>query len=166
MRWPSALLLQLIRTQMSFCGLFSFSYFCAFSWFHCSKWSLGVVQKCGLVFLHAGGCDVPLLVSHKLCSDMSAVSHEFNVNEPLIYIKGVGREDWEFGISRGKLLYIGWINNKVLLYSTGNYSQYPVINHHGKEYEKSVCVCVCVCVYNHFAIQLKLTQHCKSTILQ
>ena len=23
-----------------------------------------------------------------------------------------------------------------LLYSTGNYIQYPVINHHGKEYEK------------------------------
>ena len=30
-----------------------------------------------------------------------------------------------------KLLYIGWIN-KVLLYSTGNYIQYPVINHKGK----------------------------------
>ena len=30
-------------------------------------------------------------------------------------------KDWEFGISRCKLLYIGWINNKVLLYSTGNY---------------------------------------------
>ena len=44
--------------------------------------------------------------------------------------------DWEFGISRCKLLYIGWINNKVLLYSTGNYIQCPVINHNGKEYEK------------------------------
>ena len=42
--------------------------------------------------------------------------------------------DWEFGISRCKLLYIEWINNKVLLYSTGNYIQYPVINHNGKEY--------------------------------
>ena len=30
-------------------------------------------------------------------------------------------KDWEFGISRCKLVYIGWINNKVLLYSTGNY---------------------------------------------
>ena len=29
--------------------------------------------------------------------------------------------------------YIGWINNEVLLYSTGNYIQYPVINHNGKE---------------------------------
>ena len=41
--------------------------------------------------------------------------------------------DWEFGISRCKLLYIEWINHRVLLYSTGNYIQYPVINHNGKE---------------------------------
>ena len=40
------------------------------------------------------------------------------------------------GISRYRQLYRGWINNKVLLYSTGNYIQYPVINHNGKEYEK------------------------------
>ena len=39
---------------------------------------------------------------------------------------------WEFGISRCKLLYIGWINNKVLLYGTGNHIQYPIINHNGK----------------------------------
>ena len=52
---------------------------------------------------------------------------------------GVGRrKDWEFGISRGKLLYTGWINNKVLLYSTGNYIQYPVTSHNGKEYEKTI----------------------------
>ena len=49
---------------------------------------------------------------------------------------GEGGMDWEFGISRCKLFYIAWINNKVLLYSTGKYIQYPVINHHSKEYEK------------------------------
>ena len=43
--------------------------------------------------------------------------------------------DWEFGISRCKLLHREW-KNKVLLCSTGNYIQYPVINHDGKEYEK------------------------------
>ena len=31
-----------------------------------------------------------------------------------------------------KLLYIEWINNKVLLYSTGNYIQNPITNHDGK----------------------------------
>ena len=37
--------------------------------------------------------------------------------------------DWEFGISRCKLTYREWVKNKVLLYSTGNYIQYPMINH-------------------------------------
>ena len=50
--------------------------------------------------------------------------------------QGGGGMDWEFEISRCKPLYIEWINNKVLLDSTGNYIQYPVINHNGKEYEK------------------------------
>ena len=47
-----------------------------------------------------------------------------------------GEKDWEFGTSRCKLSYIEWINNKILLHSTGNYIQYPVINHNGKQYEK------------------------------
>ena len=42
----------------------------------------------------------------------------------------------EFGIDMYTLLHLKWINNKVLLYSTGNYFQYPVINHNGKDYEK------------------------------
>ena len=75
--------------------------------------------------------------------------------------EGGGRA-WEFGISKCKRLYIEWINNTVLLYSTGNYIQYPVINHNGKEYEKEY-----IYIYNnHFAVQQKLTQHCKSPILQ
>ena len=28
--------------------------------------------------------------------------------------------DWELGVSRCKLSCMGWVNNKVLLYSTGN----------------------------------------------
>ena len=64
----------------------------------------------------------------------------------------------EFGISLRKLLYIEWINSKILLHSIGNYIQYPVINHHRKEYEKGH-------IYmSHLAIQQKLT-HCKSTTL-
>ena len=44
--------------------------------------------------------------------------------------KGEGVEggmEWNVGVSRCELLYIEWINNKVLLYSTENYSQYPMI---------------------------------------
>ena len=48
--------------------------------------------------------------------------------------EGGGGIEWEFGVSRCKLLYIEWINNKALLYSIGNYIQYPVINHNEKEY--------------------------------
>ena len=42
--------------------------------------------------------------------------------------------DWEFGVGRCKLLYLEWINIKELTYSTGNYTEYPVINHNGREY--------------------------------
>ena len=58
---------------------------------------------------------------------------------------GGGGMNWEFGVSRCKLLYTGQINNNVLLYSTGNYIQYPVINDNGKEYVKNV---VYIYVYN------------------
>ena len=69
--------------------------------------------------------------------------------------------DWELVVSRCKLLYMEWINNRVLLYSTENYIQYLVINHNGKKYEKEY-------IYvklNHLAVQQKLTEHCISTIL-
>ena len=42
--------------------------------------------------------------------------------------------EWEVEVSRCKLLYIEWINNKVLPLSTEDYIQYPMINHNGKEY--------------------------------
>ena len=54
---------------------------------------------------------------------------------------GGSGKDQEFGISRCKLPYIRWINNKTLLQSTRNYIQNPMINHNGKEYEKICCCC-------------------------
>lgn len=48
----------------------------------------------------------------------------------------------EFGMSRCKLLHIGWVNNTVLLCSTRNYIQYPVITNNGKEYKKSMYIYV------------------------
>ena len=47
--------------------------------------------------------------------------------------------DWEFGVGICTLLHLKWINNKVLLYSTGNYIQSPGINHKGK-YGKKECI--------------------------
>ena len=43
--------------------------------------------------------------------------------------------EWEFGVSKCRILYMGWISCKVLLYST-DYIQYPMINRDGKEYFK------------------------------
>ena len=42
--------------------------------------------------------------------------------------------DWEFGVSRCKLLHLEWVNNKVLLCSTRNYIQSPDLDHNEKEY--------------------------------
>ena len=51
-----------------------------------------------------------------------------------------GGMEWEVGVSRCKLLYIECMNNQVVLSSTENYIQYPMINHNGKEYiKKNVC---------------------------
>ena len=41
---------------------------------------------------------------------------------------------WEVWVSRRKLLDTEGTNNKVLLYSTENYVQCPIINQNGKEY--------------------------------
>ena len=60
-----------------------------------------------------------------------------------------GRDGVGSWVSRCKLLYIEWPNNKVLLYSTGNYIQYPEINHTGKEYLKNVYMCVYIYKYTY-----------------
>ena len=57
--------------------------------------------------------------------------------------KGGRGKMWEVAICRCKLVYIGWISNKVLLYSQGNYNQYLVINHNEKVYEEE-----CIYMYN------------------
>ena len=62
--------------------------------------------------------------------------------------------EWEFGAGRYKLLYMEWINSKVPLNSTGNHIQNPEINHNGNEY-----------IRIYFAVQQKLTQYYKSTLL-
>ena len=41
---------------------------------------------------------------------------------------GSGRE-WEFGVGRCKLLYLEWMGDEALLYSTGNYIQNPGIGY-------------------------------------
>jgi len=58
-----------------------------------------------------------------------------DIENRLVVAKGGvgGRMEWEVEVSRCKLLYIEWINNNVLLYSTENYIQYLTINHEYKQ---------------------------------
>ena len=51
----------------------------------------------------------------------------------LFHFKGKVRE---FGVGGCKLLHLGWISSRVLMDSTRNYIQYPVINHNGKQHKK------------------------------
>ena len=43
-----------------------------------------------------------------------------------------------FGIDMYTLLYLKWITNKDLLYSTGNSAEYSIITYMGKEFEKEL----------------------------
>lgn len=65
------------------------------------------------------------------------------------------RMAWEFGFIRCKLVHMEWINNKVLLWSTGNSIQCPVINHNWTEYEKE-------CVYTHTRACVHTQTHTQS----
>ena len=57
--------------------------------------------------------------------------------EQIVVAKGEGGGmDWEFGVNRCKLLYIEWVNNKVLLSSKGKSIQHAVINYSRKECDK------------------------------
>ena len=47
-----------------------------------------------------------------------------------------GGKDWESEVGRCKLLYTECINNKVLLYSTGNSTHYTAMTYMGKERKK------------------------------
>ena len=67
-----------------------------------------------------------------------------DIENRLVVAKGEevgGGMEWEVGVNRCKLLNMEWIN-KALLYSTGNYIQYPMINHNGKEYKNRMYIYV------------------------
>ena len=55
-------------------------------------------------------------------------------------------EEWsekdELGVWGRCKLHLEWINNKVLLCSSGNYIQYPGINHNEKNTKKKVYMCL------------------------
>ena len=91
---------------------------------------------------------------------MDALRINHAIENRLMVAKGRGAGEgmeWEAGVSRCKLVYIEWINNKVLLYSTVNYMQYPVINHDGKEY-------ICTYIYIYITESLCCTAEINTTL--
>ena len=68
-----------------------------------------------------------------------------------------GGINWEVGIGICTVLYAILTSNKDLIYSTGKSTQYSLMVYVGKESEKET---------DSLSTHLKLTQHCKSTILQ
>ena len=63
-----------------------------------------------------------------------------DIENRLVIAKGKGDGigiDWEFGVNRCKLLHLERISNVVLLYSTENYLQCPMINPNGKDCMKN-----------------------------
>ena len=57
-----------------------------------------------------------------------------------------GESDREFGIDMYTLLYLKWVANKVLLYSTGNSAQYYVAAWMGGEFGESGYMYIYDCV--------------------
>ena len=85
----------------------------------------------------------------------------------------MGVMDWEFGISRCKLLYTEWINNRVLLCNTENHIhilRYTIM----KNMKNNVYTCAYICIYIYIstyvctteslccAVEINTTLHCKS----
>ena len=74
---------------------------------------------------------------------------------------GLGGADREFGVVRCKLLHLEHMGNKVLLYiAQGTVSRLLGKKLMEKEKKKAMYGWL-----GHFAVQQKLKEHCKSTIL-
>ena len=81
-------------------------------------------------------------------------------NKPVV-AKGEG-VGWTGSLGLVDANYLEWMSNVALLYSTGNYSQSLVIEH-DRIWEKKRYIYVYL---GYFAVQQKLTEHCKSTIMK
>ena len=65
--------------------------------------------------------------------------------------------DWEFGVSRCKLLHLECKSNEILLCSSGNYVQTLVTEHDGRYYEKKniyICMTGSLCCTGEIATTL------------
>ena len=92
-------------------------------------------QSLAWQLLHVAGAAIKKRETNELIYKTETNSEIWKTNLWLLKGKMGGGIDEELEITRYKLLHIKEINNQILLYSAGNYIQYPIINHDGK-YEK------------------------------
>ena len=108
----------------------------------------GVGQQLQLHFDCQPGTSCAVVVTLKKKTKMNLSMKQKQIHGHREDTCGCPREGfWErveqvVGVSRCKLLCIVWINNKILLYSTGNHIQYQLINLNEKEYLKNKYICI------------------------
>ena len=96
---------------------------------------------CG-IFLDQGSNWLTIL---NVANYRALIGNHFIENKLMVTKGEVGEGiNWEYGINRCTLPYIKQINNKVLLYSTGNYIRYLVISYNGKEFLKRIQIYTCI----------------------
>ena len=78
--------------------------------------------------------------------------------------EGGGGMNWQIGIDIYTLPCIKQVTNENLLYSTGNSTWCSVVTQMGRKSKKEEIYLDIRLI--HFAVQKKLTQQCKATILQ
>ena len=104
-------------------------------------------KVCGMILLM---CGMEQMTQMNLAMGQKLIHRHRDRLAVVRWLERGGRgTGWESGVSWCELLYTGWINTKILLNSTGNYLQYPVLSHNKKENKRQrerECVCVCVCV--------------------
>ena len=96
-------------------------------------------------------------LSHAVWGHQVRLSLKHCTSKRLAAAKGEwsgGGKDWEFEVSRCKLLYIEWIKNEVLLYRKGNYTQYLVITYNGREHKKKDTHTHIYIELNHFTPEI------------
>jgi len=160
-QWPSlfifmAFVLKSILSDMNIATpTFSFQ-FAWYGFFHPLTFQCMCVLCPKVDLLYAVYCKLLFL-----CPVCCCISFDWNIHPTDIW-GGERVMDWKFRINRRKILHLEWI------------TQDPTVQHKelypiswDKPWWKRIQKIMCICIYlSHFDVQQKLTQHCKSTILQ
>ena len=77
----------------------------------------------------------------------------------------LGRKVDGWGVFRCKLLYLEWISNEVLLYYTGNYLLGCTMMEEYKHIHTHMYIYTYIWL-SYYALQQKLTLHCKSALIK